>query len=216
MQMSGRQCAHSFFCGVLSAGVCMQNLFFWVCMQSPVASCLRAQIFFVLSSQQQGCACRNFFYLFCPVTSSLLGARSFLDAPAQPARHACVSGAPIFLSCPVASSSCAHIFFTAPHYCLVTSRCVTRAARKHFFVTSVQQCEGYRARRTFLLRSSFSFPVRSHLRRHLVLFFFMKSLQYTFSESCVRNLNFFGIFPLLFLVLWPHWSEPAELAHGGG
>jgi len=41
----------------------------------------------------------------------------------------------------------------------------------NFFVTSVQQCEGYRARRTFLLRSSFSFAVRSHLRTHLVLFF---------------------------------------------
>jgi hypothetical protein len=90
-----RACARQnlFFCGVRS-GVHAES-FFWVCMQSPVASCLRAQIFFicvvrstagvrmqeffyfVLSGQQQGCACRNFFYLFCPVTSSLLGARSF-------------------------------------------------------------------------------------------------------------------------------------------
>jgi hypothetical protein len=46
------------------------------------------------------------------------------------AMHAC-QGRQFF--CPVASSSFAHIFFSAPHYCLVTGRCVTRAARKQFF-----------------------------------------------------------------------------------
>jgi hypothetical protein len=43
----------------------------------------------------------------------------------------------IFFICSVRSPllcSCAHIFF-APHYCLVTSRCVTRAARKQFLLS---------------------------------------------------------------------------------
>jgi hypothetical protein len=131
--------ARIFFCGVRS-GVHAES-FFWVCMQSPVASCLRAQIFFylccpvnsrgvhagiffVLSGQQQGCACRNFF-LFCPVTSSLLGARSFFGRSCS-ARAPCmrVRGANFF--CPVASSSCAYIFFQ-PHstaVCVVFCFCV--------------------------------------------------------------------------------------------
>jgi hypothetical protein len=170
--MSGRQCAHSFFVESCQQG-CACRIFFSGCACRARSLLVCAHRFFLYCPvNSRGAHAGIFFYLFCPVTSSLLDARSFLDTPAQPARHACVSRAPIFLSYPVASSSCAHIFFTAPHYCLVTSRCVTRAARKHFFVTSVQQCEGYRTRRTFLLRSSFSFPVRSHLRRHLVLFFF--------------------------------------------
>jgi hypothetical protein len=90
-------CAPELFFGVRS-GVHAES-FFWVCMQSPVASCLRAQFFFVLSGQQQGCACRNFFYLFYPVTSPLLDAAqhfswTFLLCPRT--SHACVSGAQIF------------------------------------------------------------------------------------------------------------------------
>jgi hypothetical protein len=45
------------------------RIVFWVCMQSQVISCLRAQFFCVLPGQQQGCACR-FLLFFCPVTSS--------------------------------------------------------------------------------------------------------------------------------------------------
>jgi hypothetical protein len=119
----------SFFCGVRS-GVHAES-FFWVCMQSPVASCLRAQIFFicavrstagvrmqefflfVMSGQQQGCACRNFFYLFCLVTSSLLGARSFFGRSCS-ARAPCmrVRGANFSVqSLPAA----ARTFFFQPH-----------------------------------------------------------------------------------------------------
>ena len=77
----------------------MQNLF----LGRPVTAAQQCQgaqkFFFVLSGQQQGCACRNFFYLFCPVTSPLLDAAqhfswTFLLCPRT--SHACVSGAQIF------------------------------------------------------------------------------------------------------------------------
>jgi hypothetical protein len=91
-----------------------------------------------------------------------------------------VSGAPtIFLSSRFLSTAAARIVFLQPHSTAVCaafcscdqSLCHPRSKETIFFVTSVQQCEGYRARRNFLLRRSFSFAVRSHLRRHLVLFF---------------------------------------------
>jgi hypothetical protein len=147
-----------------------QNLFLW----SPVSS---------------WCACRIFF--LSGHFSSAGRAQFFLDASAQPARHAAdfflsssqpcmrVRGASFFFLSSRFQQLRAQFFCHSPTllpcaqpFALVTSRCDTRAARKLFFVTSVQQCEGYRARRTFLLRSSFSFAVRSHLRRHLVLIFF--------------------------------------------
>ena len=119
----------------------------------------------------------------------------------------------------------AHLFQSHSNF-FVTGRCVARAARKIFFVTSAQKCEGGRVRRKYFFVPSkrvlsgrhadfcfnpqprsnagraelffcaaFSFAVRSHLRRHFVLIFLwrMESLQYTFSESCVRNLNFWRL-----------------------
>jgi hypothetical protein len=155
--------------------------------------CACRNFLFVLSGQQHGCACRNFFYLCCPVNSrgehagiflfvlsghlfSAVRAQFFLDAPAQPARHACVSGAPIFLSSRFQQLR-AHFFFSPTLLPCDQSLCHPRSKETIFFVTSVQQCEGYRARRTFLLRSSFSFVVRSHLRRHSVATFSALFLQ---------------------------------------
>jgi hypothetical protein len=124
-----------------------------------VASCLRAQIF-VLSGQQQGCACRDFFYFFCPVsrgvhaesffwvcmqspvTSPLLDAAqhfswTFLLCPRT--SHACVSGAQIF---PVQSlPAAARTFFLQPHTTAVCaafcscdqSLCHPRSKKFYFF-----------------------------------------------------------------------------------
>jgi hypothetical protein len=96
-----RACARQnlFFC-VESGRVCMQNLFSGcVCRVRSLLVCAHIFFLFVLSGQQQGCACRNFFYLFCPVTSPLLDAAqhfswTFLLCPRT--SHACVSGAQIF------------------------------------------------------------------------------------------------------------------------
>jgi hypothetical protein len=178
-----------FFCPVQSTLQGAQHFFLFLIDRSlPL---LGAQItFFCLlaASQQRQCA-----PFFCSV-------RSLLLSPAQPARHAAdffslfghfssqpcmrVRGAGDFFSCPVASGQQqlrAQFFFGShPHSTAVCaafcscdqSLCHPRSKENIFFVTSVQKCEGYRARRTFLLRSSFSFAVRSHLRRHLVLIFF--------------------------------------------
>jgi hypothetical protein len=156
----------------------MQNLFSGcACRVWSLLVC--AHRFFLCCPVNSCCACRNFFFL-CPVTSSLLGARSFFWALllSPRAMHAC-QGRQFFFPVQSLPAAARTIFFTAPHYCRVRSLlllcpvAVSPAQQgNNFFVTSVQQCEGYRARRTFLLRSSFSFAVRSHLRRHLVLFFF--------------------------------------------
>jgi hypothetical protein len=173
---------------------------------------LRAQNLFSVVSGQQLLRMQNFFSVRSLLLSPRAMLQTFSlcsVTSAQPARHAAdffslfghfssqpcmrVRGASDFFSVqslPV-NSSCAHSFFCHSHtllpcaqpFVLVTGRCVTRAARKIFFVTSVQKCEGCRARRTFLLRSSFSFAVRSHLRRHLVLFFFAWSLCSTLFQN---------------------------------
>jgi hypothetical protein len=70
----------------------------------------------LLFGQQQGCACR-FFYLFCPVTSSLLCACrfswTFLLCPRT--SRACVSGAPIFFLSSHFQQLCANLnFFFLP------------------------------------------------------------------------------------------------------
>jgi hypothetical protein len=74
------------------------RIVFWVCMQSSVVSCLRAQ-FFLLSGQQQGCACKFFFYFV--LSGHLFSAQRaqiflghFCSARAL-AMHAC-QGRPIF------------------------------------------------------------------------------------------------------------------------
>jgi hypothetical protein len=148
--------------------------FFWGC---PVAAA------------QQRQARRNFL-LACPVvvrsTVSAHAARNFFSVRSLPRRSVRAAGrAGIFflLACPVASgqqSANAELFFTV--------RSLPRSsllAQNYFFW----------AAQLFLLSSGlicaelFDFLWR------------MESLQYTFSESCVRNLNFFGVFPLLFLAL---------------
>jgi hypothetical protein len=48
---------------------CACRIVFWVCMQSQVVSCLRAQFFLCCPVNSRG-AHADFFYLFCPVTSS--------------------------------------------------------------------------------------------------------------------------------------------------
>jgi hypothetical protein len=121
-QQDSRTCARQIFflCGVRS-GVHAESffacsvwslppaaradfLFFWLCMQTPLCCPVNSRG-----------AHAGIFYLCCPVNSrgvhagiflfvlsghlfSAGRAQFFLDAPAQPARHACVSGAPIFLS----------------------------------------------------------------------------------------------------------------------
>jgi hypothetical protein len=129
---------------------------------------MRAQIFFVLSGQQ---LLRMQIFFSCPVTSPLLGARSFFYASAQPAHHAAAFFSLFSHFSMHACQGHQRYFF------LLFVQSLPAAARTVFFVTSVQQCEGYRAHRTFLLRSSFSFVVRSHLRRHSVATFSALFLQ---------------------------------------
>jgi hypothetical protein len=105
-------------------GLCMQRLFhfflsspsrewrivFWVCMQSQVVSCLRAQFFCVLSGHQQGCACRFLLFVLSGHLFSAQRAQIFLGhfcSARALAMHAC-QGRPFFF-CPVISSSCAQI-----------------------------------------------------------------------------------------------------------
>jgi hypothetical protein len=130
-------------------------------------------------------------FLFCPVTSSLLGARSFfwtlLLSPR--AMHAC-QGRQFF--CPVASSSCAHIFFSAPHYCLVTSRCVTRAARKQFFCHFRAAVWGIQGAQTFSFAQFFFFcrPVSSAQTLGRNLFSFIFADFYCFIWYVTNNSSF--------------------------
>jgi hypothetical protein len=99
--------ANFFLCGVRS-GVHAESFFlhaasghfppaaradflsFWLCMKT-----CEWRIFYLVNSRG---AHADFFYLFCPVTSSLLSARrfswTFLICPRT--SHACVSGAPTF------------------------------------------------------------------------------------------------------------------------
>jgi hypothetical protein len=150
---------------------------------------LRAQnLFFVVSGQQLVCM-QNLF--FRSLLHSRLGASDF------------------FLSSRFLSTAAARTVFLQPHSTAVCaafcscdqSLCHRRSKETIFFVTSVQQCEGYRARRTFLLRNSFSFAVRSHLRRLLVLFFLHGISAVHFFRILRQKFDFFGIFPLLFLAL---------------
>jgi hypothetical protein len=126
---------------------------------------------------------------FCPVTS-LLGAHRFFfgrfcsaRAPccrffSPPHCHACVSRAPIF-SCPVASSSCAHSFFQ-PHTTAVCaafcscdqSLCHPRSKETIFLSLPCSSVRDTGRAELFFCAVLFSFAVRSHLRRHLVLIFF--------------------------------------------
>jgi hypothetical protein len=187
--------------------------FFWGCLVSAMhanvrAPCsircalasMRAQIFFCGVRSTAAAHAEIFFLSVRSLLHSPFGRHAADFFSFSPHSHASVSGAPAIFFCRVAScqQQLRAQFFLQPHSTAVCaafcscdqSLCHPRSKETIFFVTSVQQCEGYMARRAFLLRSSFSFVVRSHLRRHLVLFFCMESLQYTFSESCVSNLNF--------------------------
>jgi hypothetical protein len=159
-----------FFCGVRSAAVCMQNLF---SVRSLLLCWARADFFWTL--------------LLSPRT--MLQILSLLLT----AMHAC-QGRQFFFSVQSLPAAARKKKFHSPTL-LPCAQPFALSKETIFFVTSVQQCDGYRARITFLLRSSFfSFAVRSHLCRHLVLIFFcIESPQYTFSESCVRNLIFWHL-----------------------
>jgi hypothetical protein len=189
-------------------------------------------------SHPLSCRARRFF-LGCPVTAEqAVSGRAFffgltgricIAVSARAARiffslsghfRAEVSGRQgaqnfFLLAYPVASaqqSASTELFF----YCSVASAQQSASAELFFTVQShprsslLAQNYFFWAAQLFLLSSGlicaelFDFLWR------------MESLQYTFSESCVRNLNFFGVFPLPFLALSPHWSEAVELAHGGG
>jgi hypothetical protein len=108
------------------------------------------------------------------------------------------------------------------------------AARQFFFAVRSHPRSSVLAQ-IFFGRAVFSFAVRSHLRRTFWLFVahgisavhrfripHSTFLAFTVWRICfllrsrVRNLNFFSVFPLPFLALWPHWSEAVEPAHGGG
>jgi hypothetical protein len=189
--------------------------FFWGCLVSALHANVRApcSIFWsplcssVSARTEIFCGVRSASAVHAEIFFSLIGhfctavwascCRFFLSPLHS---HACLSGALAdFFS--GQQQLRAQFFLSQPHSTVVCaafcscdrSLCHPRSKETIFFVTSVQQCEGYRARRTFLLRSSFSFAVWSHLRRHLVLFFCTESLQYTFSESCVRNLIFWHL-----------------------
>ena len=102
---------------VWSAGVCMQ-IFFWVCMQSPVTSPLLG-------------AAQFFFGHLCSVRSLLT------------AEQTCQGAMHIFF---LASLNCS----VRSLFVLVTSRCHPRSKENIFFVSSVQKCEGCRARSAVL------------------------------------------------------------------
>jgi hypothetical protein len=77
----------------------------------------------------------------------------------------------------------------------------SQPAQNYFFSVRSHPRTSLLTQNYFLGRAAFSFAVRSHLRRLFDFLWRKESLQYTFSESCVRNLNFFGIFSLPFLAL---------------
>jgi hypothetical protein len=162
LPLSSVSTRHFFCCSVRSLPLLLAawRAVFFLSFPVPSLPLLGAHIFFCLLPLSSVSA-RHFF--ICSVRSLLLcwaRAEFFLDASAQPARHAadffslcsvtsphshaCVSGAPaIFFSCPVASGQQQlHAqFFCHSHtllpcaqpFVLVTSRCVTSAARKIFF-----------------------------------------------------------------------------------
>jgi hypothetical protein len=176
--------------------------FFWTLLHSVVSP--RARNFYFGLSGQQLLRMQKFFSL-CPVASTLQGSQRFFYFFSLSGRFNSAGELAILLffssarslqlcrgasdsffsqSLPV-NSCCAHrVFFyrSQPHS-------TAEPCRFLFFIHSHAQMQGAQ---NFSFAQFFSFAVRSHLLRHFVLIFLwhMESLQYTFSESCVRNLNF--------------------------
>jgi hypothetical protein len=201
----------------LSAASVRATFFVFLFFPCPVTStrCARAEYFFFgrfLSARHffypvsRGVHAESFFWVCMQssVTSPLLGAAqhfslSFLLSPRT--SHACVSGAPIF---PVQSlPAAARKFFFWPTllpcaqpFALVTSHCVTRAARELFFLSL--PCSSVRdtgRAELFFCAVLFFFcrPVSSAQTLGSDFFWRMESPQYTFSESCVRNFIFWHL-----------------------
>jgi hypothetical protein len=128
--------------------------------------CQGAQFFFGLPSRAQSlpvsscCAHRIFFFL-CPVASTLQGSQQFFFfAQSLPVNSCCAHRFFFLTGQSHTLVPCAQLFVFVSGRCLlsfdssrsnffVTGRCVARAARKIFFVTSVQKCEGGRVRRKY-------------------------------------------------------------------
>jgi hypothetical protein len=137
------------FCPVASPPPCQRaRIFFWG-LSVRILLCAQ-NLFLVVSGQQLLCMQKFFFLSDRSLLHSRLGAmlQTFsLCSVTSPHSHACVSGAPAFFFCPVASGQqqlrAQFFLFVFCHshtllpcaqpFVLVTGRCVTRAARKLFF-----------------------------------------------------------------------------------
>jgi hypothetical protein len=181
----------------------MQNLFSGcACRVRSLLVCAH-RFFLCCPVNSRGAHAGIFFYLFCPVTSPLLDAAqhfswTFLLCPRT--SHACVSGAQIF---PVQS--------------------LPAAARTFFFSPTLLPCDRSlchpRSKDTFFLLpcSSVRDTGRAELFFYAVLFLFLSGLICADTWFCFfflhgisavhffrilrQKFEFFGIFPLLFLVL---------------